>query len=280
MLLSLGVLFGLIGGSLVTRLVMRVPSAAPLAGPNRCYLPSCGRELSRVEALPFLGWLWTRGRCQQCGTLVPRWYVLAEVTTILSFTAVAIRYDSFGWLVVVPWLLVTPLVALAFIDLQTYRLPNRLVFASLAMSLVSMVAMVAFGHAEPDALIDAMAASLGYFGFLLILHLISPRGMGFGDVKLALVLGLHAGWVAGVLFEGWVPVARLTFWAVFLGVLSGTLMGLGVAAFRSYVRTDALADPDSDGGAELNLLKAAFPFGPGLILGTVIVLLFPHWTVG
>ena len=104
--------------------------------------------------------------------------------------------------------------------------------------------------------------------------------MGFGDVKLALVLGLHTGWIGGVLFDGWIPVARVTFWAVFLGILSGTLMGLGVAAVRAFVRTDALADPDNEGALPSSLLKSAFPFGPGLILGTTLVLLFPHWFSG
>ena len=100
--------------------------------------------------------------------------------------------------------------------------------------------------------------------------------MGFGDVKLALLLGLHTGWVAGAFFGGWSTVFRLTFWGMFLGMLAGTALGITIAIVRRFVDIDALPDPEADPDADAApVRKMAVPFGPGLAIGTLIVVLWP-----
>ena len=94
----------------------------------------------------------------------------------------------------------------------------------------------------------ALAGSALYFGLLLIPHLVSPRGMGFGDVKLGLVLGLALGWLSPT----GTGVITLVFAGAVLGMVLGVLLGL---VFRAGWR-------------------GTFPLGPALALGAVIVIAF------
>jgi prepilin signal peptidase PulO-like enzyme (type II secretory pathway) len=113
-----------------------------------------------------------------------------------------------------------------------------------------------------------------YGGFLLILHLISPKGMGFGDVKLALLLGVHLGWAAGSAWIGWRPVIRAVFYALLLSCLIGGIGGLLVAILRRRLQRDVMPDPEAEEGQPKRLLAQSMPFGPALAAGTVIVVLF------
>ena len=133
--------------------------------------------------------------------------------------------------------------------------------------------MAAFGMDRPSALIKALAAMLGYGGMLLILHLISPKGMGFGDVKLALLLGLHLGWAAGSTWVGWVPVFRLVLYALLVASFLGGFGGLLLAVVRRRLSRDVLADPEATEGQPTRFLAQSLPFGPALATGTVIVAL-------
>ena len=91
---------------------------------------------------------------------------------------------------------------------------------------------------------------------LLVPHLIYPRGMGFGDVKLALLMGLFLGWIYRDPFQ----VMALVMWALVLGSGLGVLAGVGFALVRGR--------------------RAEFPFGPALALGCVLAILFSDTFVG
>jgi prepilin signal peptidase PulO-like enzyme (type II secretory pathway) len=101
----------------------------------------------------------------------------------------------------------------------------------------------------------AIAGGAFYFVFLLVVHLIIPRGMGFGDVKLAAVMGLYVGWLAPSV----IGAISLTLYAMMIGFLIGSLAGLVVFAFRRKSR--------------------AIPFGPFLAFGTVVVIIFSQQLV-
>jgi leader peptidase (prepilin peptidase)/N-methyltransferase len=269
---------GLIAGGFATMLVDRIPDDTPLRLRSRC--PGCEHELGWADTIPVLGWLRLRGRCRHCGARITPAYPAVEVVTAALFALVALRYDQTEWLILVPLVLVVALVALSTIDFYVYRLPDRIVFPALAISFVFMAVLAVVEVDRPSALVRAGVGAFGYCAFLLILHLVNPKGMGFGDVKLALLLGLHTGWVGGVFYGTWTSVIRLTFWAMFLGVLAGTILGLVLVFVRRFVDRNALPDPeaelDDDGRPTASLRKMAVPFGPGLAIGTVIVVLFPQ----
>src|SRR5207249_4773737 len=124
-------------------------------------------------------------------------------------------------------------------------LPNRIVFPSLVAGVVLLGVAAALGPGV-HAWIRALAGAAISFAIFLALAIISPRGMGMGDVKLAAVLGL------ALAYQGW---GRL-FLGFLLAFASGAFGGIALIAARRAGR------------------KSEIPFGPYLALGTVIAILF------
>ncbi|MEM7142659.1 MAG: prepilin peptidase, partial [Actinomycetota bacterium] len=225
LVILLAVPLGLLAGGFATMLVDRIPDATPLTLRSRC--PFCGHELSLVDTVPVVSWIARRGRCRHCDDPITPAYPWVELLTMGLWVVVAVRY-GWDWRVLPPLILVTSLMALSVIDMYVYRLPDRLVFPSLGLSALAVVA-AGFGIGHPEAIGKAALGMVMYGGFLLVLHLISPRGMGFGDVKLALLLGLHLGWAAGSEWVGLVPVFRLVFYALLISCVLGGGLGLLLA---------------------------------------------------
>ncbi|WP_330173856.1 prepilin peptidase [Streptomyces sp. NBC_01498] len=140
------------------------------------------------------------------------------------------------------WLLLTPVAGLlALVDRNVHRLPDQLTLplAGAAAVLLGLAALLpAHGGSWPTALLGGLALGGCYF----VLFLINPNGMGFGDVKLALSLGVILGWY------GWLVL----FVGAFAGFLFGSLYGLGLMALRRANR------------------KSAIPFGPFMIAGALL----------
>ncbi|WP_240109312.1 A24 family peptidase [Streptomyces sp. MUM 203J] len=137
------------------------------------------------------------------------------------------------------WLLTAPvLVLLATVDARVHRLPDQLTLplAAAAPVLLGGTALLP-GHAGTWTGALLGGAVLG--GAYLVLFLVNPEGLGFGDVKLAVPLGAALGWYGwGVLFTG-----------AFAGFLLGALYGVGLMALRRAGR------------------RSAIPFGPFMIVG-------------
>ncbi|MEV8415472.1 A24 family peptidase [Streptomyces niveus] len=140
------------------------------------------------------------------------------------------------------WLLLAPFaVLLALVDRNVHRLPDQLTLplAAASAALLGIAALLPnAGGSWPTALLGGLALGACYF----VLFLINPNGMGFGDVKLALSLGVVLGWY------GWL----LLFVGAFAGFLFGSLYGLGLMALRRANR------------------KSAIPFGPFMIAGALV----------
>ena len=172
------------------------------------------------------------------------------VVTVACFAAVGARF-GITWAVIVPLILAAALVALSAIDLCCYRLPDPITFGAFGASLAAMAAVAptvgGFG-----TLPTALAGSAGFGAVLWVAHEVSPRGMGFGDVKLGFVCGLHLGWTAGAFHAGWSPVVGLVAGALLLAGLVGVAGGLVVAWLRRrghQVLPDPAAPPDHDPAA-------------------------------
>jgi prepilin signal peptidase PulO-like enzyme (type II secretory pathway) len=158
------------------------------------------------------------------------------------------------WWIVVPYFLVfSTLLAVSVVDLRLYRIPDRILFpAFLATVPMVIVATIVVQHSRgsvSDPLKYAAVGMVTYFAILFLFHLVSPRGMGFGDVKLALLMGLSLGWLGASVFNA--------FYLVLIALFLGCLFGIGF-------------------GLAMRLIKGrggAFPFGPALALATVYVIL-------
>jgi len=236
-------LLGLLVGSFLNVVIVRVPEKQSVVRPrSRC--PGCGTQLAERDNIPVVSWLLLQGRCRTCAMRIPVRYPLVELATAVLFTAAALRF-GFDWALPGYLWFFAALLAVSAIDLERFLVPNRIVYPSLVASLVLLGAAALLGD-DLDALGRGLLGAVLASGALLVLALISPRGMGMGDVKLALLLGLFLGWLS----LGHVPLG------LFLGFLLGSLVGIGLLVTRVRGRKDPL------------------PFAPFLATGAVVAVLF------
>ncbi|MHC3453848.1 prepilin peptidase [Streptomyces prasinus] len=197
---------------------------------------------------PLVGWLGP-ARCRRCAT-APPYDSGNALVVVTAFVCAALAAATGTRPELAVWLLLAPVgVLLAVVDLRVQRLPDPLTlpFAAAALALLGAVALVP-EHAGTwtTALLGALALGAGY----LVLFLLNPAGMGFGDVKLALGAGAVLGWY------GWPTVMLGTF----AGFLSGALYGGALVVVRRAGRGTAI------------------PFGPFLIAGALTGLLIGAYT--
>jgi leader peptidase (prepilin peptidase)/N-methyltransferase len=234
---------GLIVGTFLNQMIVRMPDGgSPFTPGPGC--PECDAPWSGVELVPVVGWVVRSGRCRACAVAIPAGYPLVEVANAVLWVAAGATFGA-DW-VLVPYLfLFSVLLAQSVIDLELYRLLDRITSPALAISVVGL-ALVATTDEDPRArILGALIGGLGYFVFLLIPALISPKGMGLGDVKLAALMGLYLGYIDPML--------------VFMGILIACLLGIVAGGVLFFVRGRA---------------SRAFPFGPWLALGCVLAICF------
>ena len=185
----------------------------------------------------------------------PRPLAIGAVLVVL-FGLAAVRFAESSWLETFAYLaLFAVLLLLSLVDVAEYRLPDVVVLPSILVGFVT-VALVSVVDGTPDRIRTALVGSVVAFAVLLAAHLVSPRGMGFGDVKLAVLLGLAVGWQGSNALEAVV----LVLWMLLIGFGVGSLAGVVLWIVRRSNRP--------------------FPFGPFLALGTVATVLLAPSLVG
>lgn len=226
-----------------------VPRASNVRG-ARARCARCARPLAPggVPALPatVVGW-----RCRGCGARLAGWCAAVELVTGALFGVAA---AVIGWSVVLLPVaaLVAGLVAMSAVDLVVMRIPTvfvRVTAAALAGGLV--VASLVDGPAR--RLGGAAIGAAVYGGLLLVMHLASPRAMGFGDVRLATVVGAAVGWCAWRPDHPMLAPAQGVFTAGLLAGVLGSVAGIVLLIVRRGSRP--------------------FPFGPALAAGGLVVTL-------
>jgi leader peptidase (prepilin peptidase) / N-methyltransferase len=182
-------------GSFLNVVAHRVPARRSLVRP-RSACGSCGAEIAARDNVPVLSYLLLRGRCRHCAERISPVYPLVEALTaalavscVAAFGLTAYAALAFGFCAV--------LVTLSVIDLQHRIVPNRIVLPAAAIVLAA--------HTLIDSSPAWALGALGGAGFLFAAALAYPKGLGMGDVKLALLLGAMLGAsVAVALFLGFV----------------------------------------------------------------------------
>lgn len=263
-LLTLVVLAGVLGlviGSFLNVVIYRVPRGLSIAHPpSAC--PQCHTPIAPRDNIPVLSWLLLRGRCRKCAEPISARYPLVEAGTGLAFAATAallLPSDLIG-LLPLALTLVAFGIALALIDLDVHRLPNALV---LPLYPITVIGLVLAGAVEGSgARVTGALAGAGVW--LLVIGGIwlatGGRGMGFGDVKLAPVLGAFTGWVG--------------FGAAVVGLLIAFVAGsvvplMLVAARRARASAPAVPAPAGTAG-RTGLRGMHIAFGPFLLLGAAV----------
>jgi leader peptidase (prepilin peptidase)/N-methyltransferase len=242
---------GLLVGSFLNVVIYRVPLGKSIVSPGSA-CPRCGSPIKPYDNVPVVSWLLLRGKCRVCAEPISARYPLVELLTGLLFATIGVRFApdldaSAASLVSQIVVLVAFLylggisVALAAIDLDTHKLPNVIVLPSYAIALVLFAAAALLG----GDLFPLARAALGgviLYAAYFAMAFAYPAGMGFGDVKLAGVLGIYLGWL------GWGSLAVGAFAAFLLGGLFST----GLIALRKAGR------------------KSGIPFGPWMLAGALV----------
>ncbi len=223
---------GLAGGSFLGLCIFRLPLGKSIIYPGSS-CDTCGRRLGLLQLIPVLGFICFRGRCPSCRAPVFWWYPVLEVLTAFLYLGLWCRL-GFSWLFIKYISLVSLLLVIAGVDLQTYTIADELVFWGLGLGLI-------FLPLGDIYWLDAVCSAVVGSGLLLLLAVISHGGIGGGDVKLSFVLGL---------FLGWQQMLVTFFIAVLAGAMAGAL--LLVSGHRNW--GDAL------------------PFAPFLALGVLVAL--------
>jgi leader peptidase (prepilin peptidase)/N-methyltransferase len=226
---------GLALGSFLNVVAARVPLRRSLVTPGSACM-TCGHELAWRDNIPVLSWLLLRGRCRSCAATIPFRYPAVELVTALLVAACTWKFGLSGATAVASFFCLV-LVAVSATDIEHRIIPNRIVLPAAAIVLVANTAL----HPSAQWALGALAAS----GFLFAAALAYPKGMGMGDVKLALLMGAALGRT--------VPVAMM------IGMVAAV-----VPSIFLLVRHGKAAR------------KIRIPFGPFLAFGSVVALFAGH----
>jgi leader peptidase (prepilin peptidase)/N-methyltransferase len=234
---------GLIIGSFLNVVIHRVPAGESVVTP-RSACPRCGTPIAERDNIPVLSWLLLRGRARCCGEPISARYPLVEAFTGLTFAAVT-AWAGLSWLLPALLFLAAISIALTLIDLAVKRLPDAITFPSYPIA-AALLILPAITAGEPGRIVRALIGGLVLYLAYFALMMVYPAGMGFGDVKLAGILGMYLAWF------GWGELVFGFFAAFFIGGPVGiTLMVAGRAGRKTQI-----------------------PFGPYMLVGTWISLIW------
>ena len=233
------IILGLIIGSFLNVVIYRLPVKKSIVTP-RSYCPRCQTKIKFYDNIPVISFLILRGKCRKCGSGISVQYPLVEIFTAFSFW---FSYRQFG---VSPLyaafaiVFISILIALALIDLKHMILPDELTLGGGGVFLI-----FSFFHPEigvADAFITAFGSAIIFVGFYFFyLKVRKIEGLGFGDVKMMILLGAFLG------------IKKMVI-ALLLASISGLVVGVFIIIVKK------------------KNLKLALPFGTFLSLGGYISL--------
>ncbi len=215
-------LFGFAVGSFIAAYTYRWPREIKISK-GRSFCPKCKKKISFFDNIPLLSFILLKGKCRQCKKKISIRYPLIEFVTAGVFVLVfcflnncattfkgqALQgvYSNY-WAFPYFFLIVSILIAIFVIDFEHQIIPDELIFLLFVLTTTVLILF------SPDKLYQSLLSGFGAATFLLILHLATRgRGMGLGDVKLALFGGLFFGW-------------PLTYTWFFLSFIIGAFVGI------------------------------------------------------
>ena len=269
MILFFLLILGISIGSFLNVLIDRIPQGkSPFKG--RSYCDKCKKTLKWYDLIPLISYLYLKGKCRYCRAHISLYYPLVELVTgamfIVTFAYIyhlPLTIDRFSifnsqFSIFFYYLFIlSSFIVIFFTDLKYGIIPDKIVYPSVViftiyhLSILPSASLRAgnfpFGLAQGGqfSIFNYLLSGIGAFIFFLVLFLITKgKGMGFGDVKLAFLLGL---------FLGFPKILA----ALYLAFLTGALIGSILIIWRKK-----------------KLKGGTIPFGPFLIIGTVLSLFF------
>lgn len=240
-------LFGLCVGSFLNVLIYRLPHNLSIAG--RSFCPKCRKKISWYDNIPILSFILLRGECRSCHSPISFYYPAIElvtgflfVFTVFFFPDESIKYQvlsiKYTMELIYYLFIVSALIMIFFTDLKHGIIPDKIIFSSIFISLFYFLLI------HNSLFMIHLLSAFGAFIFFLLLFLITKgKGMGFGDVKLAFLMGIILGFPKIIV-------------ALYIAFLTGALLSLILVLCRKKG------------------LKDTVPFGPYLVLATLALFFF------
>jgi leader peptidase (prepilin peptidase)/N-methyltransferase len=216
-------LLGLAVGSFLNVVIYRVPRGLSVVAP-RSLCPSCGAELRKRDNIPVASWLLLRGRCRNCHEPISARYPLVELSCAALFAGTAARF-GYRWDLPAFLVLFAGLLALSVIDIERLLLPKVIVWP-LSIAVTALLLLAAGATGQWSDLLVGVICGVAWFALFYAMFVVSPRLIGFGDVRLAPVLGLSLGWL------GW----RYVVLGFFAANLIGAVIGIALIASHEMSR--------------------------------------------
>ena len=238
-------IFGLVFGSFFNVVGLRVPKKLSIAyPPSHC--TSCGRQLTALDLVPVLSFLFLKGKCRGCGERIHWVYPMMEFITGALF---ALSFWMLGFTpeLLIALLFVSMLVIITVSDIAYMLIPDKVLlpFGAVLLGLRFFIPL--------DPWWDSLLAAIIGFSLLLLIAIVSKGGMGGGDIKLFFVIGLVLG-TSGVFMT--------LFFASFIGAIAGIIQLRITGKGR----------------------KTPVPFGPSIAAASVIVYFYGepllNWYMG
>lgn len=234
-------ILGISVGSFLNCFIYRIEKEESMKG--RSYCPKCKHQLSYKDLFPILSFLFLKGRCRYCKEKISFQYIFIELITGFVFLGIfnylfseysnIFTFDfiyNFLFLITISFFLI-----LIFVyDLKHYLIPD---FATYTIIIISFINLLIKG----DVTNGIFSATISFVFFLSIYLITKGKGMGFGDVKLSIFIGLFLGYPNFLV-------------ALFTSFLIGAIIGIGLILGKK------------------KSIKSEVPFGPFLIVGTIIAL--------
>lgn len=255
-------LFGLAVGSFLNAFIYRLElreglmlspsSLKPSVLQGRSFCPRCGHTLAWYDLIPLASYIFLRGKCRYCKKKISLQYPFVELVTGLLFVAAfSLFADNLTKLsypqaleVLYLWAIGSLLLVVFVYDLRHFIIPDKVLYPAIGLAF-AWNALPSFGVVDnltKLSFVSALLSGIGAAGFFLAIYLLSKgRAMGFGDVKLALFMGLFLG------FPNILVALAFAFG-------SGALVGLILIFFKKKT------------------MRSEVPFGPFLVLGTLVAL--------
>ena len=260
--MTLSVILGLLVGSFLNVVIHRLPkmmerewhaNCLELQGKEapeqskytivtpRSACPTCGHQISALENIPVISYLFLRGKCKGCKTKISLRYPLIEALSAALIGAAAYHY-GYTYAALFSFIFIFALITLTFIDFDTQLLPDDI---TLPLLWLGLIFNLNGGFTDlKSAVIGAMLGYLILWSVYWLFKLVTGKeGMGYGDFKLLGAIGAWFGW-------------QLLPAVILLSSVAGALIGIGLIVFKGTGRSTAI------------------PFGPFLALGGIAALFF------
>ena len=235
-------MLGAVTGSFLNVCIDRLPRGQSLLHPPS-HCPQCQQHLRVPDLIPIISYLWLRGRCRICGAGIPLRIVIVETLTAVLFACLW-WYYGFHLQLLFFILFSCLFIVLFFIDLEHGLILNKIVYPAIVVVLCIAPFrpdLVIPGSLTGISILNALIGGGVAFGIFLAIVFLSRGGMGWGDVKMALLIGLVTGY-------------PLILVALLISIFSGAVLAILLIVFRLRKRRDPI------------------PFGPFLSVGALSAL--------